>query len=451
MAPWVLWRRLYGSQVRASRAPEAEEPLPDLPTIGHNGGPALDDVDGIDPSGHKVSLHLGEKFLALFERARHKAFFGGRGSAKSHSVATYLVIVSSQRNVRIVCCRQFQNSLRDSSKELIDQKIRSLGLLDQFSITEREIIHRKTGSRFTFIGLDRNPTAMKSLEGCDIAWVEEASSINRTSFEILIPTIRKPGSQIIWTWNPDKQDDPVDAYFRSEIKPPDSIIVRVGFEDNPWFFQTEMPNEMWFMQQGNHERYKHIWLGEYDTTFEGRIFTNVEFGYYDVPEYVAPRYGLDFGFGTDPSSIVKVYPDLDNGVIYVEREITGSVPLRQLPAAIDQVIESNGDWIVADSAQPGAIDHLRSVGYNITGAVKAQGSIKTGINWLKGFRIIISPECPNLTKEARLYTWQVDRRTKQVLSVPVDAHNHSWDAVRYATESLQTVAPGSRGAVKMSL
>lgn len=389
-------------------------------------------------------LYIGERFLQLFKPARHKAFFGGRGSAKSHSIATVLVIIAAHSCKRIVCARQFQNSLRDSSKELIEQKIKALGLADQYTILEREIIHKTTGSRFTFIGLDRNPDSAKSLEGADICWVEEARTINQRSMEILIPTIRKPGSEIWWSWNPENRNDPVDDYFRGNGKerenwlpPVNSIIQEVGIEDNPWFYQTEMPNEMWYMKQGNLKRFEHIWGGSYDDDFEGKVFSNVMIGRIPVPDYVAPRYGMDFGFGNDPSFVVKVYVMEAARQIYIAREFMGRTALRDLPASILTVVDDESDLIKADSSQPGTIDHLCSQGFNLVGAKKGPGSVKSGINWLQSYQIVIDPECEHMREEARLYSWQKDRLTGQKLSVPVDAHNHGWDAVRYATEDCQ--------------
>jgi phage terminase large subunit len=409
--------------------------------MGHNGGPLL------DAPRPAVKLYLGEKFLRLFGPERHKAYFGGRGSGKSHAIATVLPLKMAQRNMRLVCARQYQVSIKDSVKELLEQKIKMLGLSDEFAIYEREIVHRYTESRATFIGLDRNPDSAKSLEGADSCWVEEARTINARSMEILIPTIRKVGSEIIWSWNPEERDDPVDNYFRGEgenegeWRPPvNSVIMRVGIEDNPWFYQTAMPQEMWHMMNGNPTRYKHVWLGEYDDTYDTKVFTNIEHGRIDVTQggWTAPRYGMDFGFGSDPSAIVKVYINNYTRVIYVAREFCGHVPIRDLPKALDLVIESIEDAISADSSQPGTIDHLVSQGYNVIGAKKGPGSVKAGINWLQGYKIVIDPGCPFLRDEARLYSWQVDRITRKPLPIPVDAHNHLWDAIRYATEDAQT-------------
>lgn len=305
-----------------------------------------------------------------------------------------------------------------------------------YRIYDREIVHETTQSRYTFIGLDRNPDSAKSLEGADICWVEEARTINKRSMEILIPTIRKPGSEIWWSWNPEYRDDPVDAYFRGPTPPLDSFICRVGIEDNPFFYHTALPQEMWFMQQGNYARYLHVWGGEYDDAYDTKVFPTVEIGRIQVPEYCAPRYGMDFGFGSDPSFVVKVYILQEHRIIYIAREARGCVPLRDLPALMANVIDDRSDHIRADSSQPGVIEHLSSNGFNISGAVKGPGSVKAGINFIQGYRIVIDPDCEHMREEARLYSWQIDKITKKVLNVPVDAHNHGWDATRYALEDV---------------
>lgn len=414
--------------------------------LGHNGGP---------PLAAAVDVYIGEKFLPLFHPYRHKALYGGRGSAKSHSVGTALPIITAKEHKRVVCAREFQNSIRDSVKELLEGKIRALGLADQYAIYEREIVHKKLESRYSFIGLDRNPQSAKSLEGADICWVEEARTIKQRSMEILIPTIRKPGSEIWWCWNPEQPEDPVDDYFRGNDpkhrknndweRPPNSYICEVGIEDNPFFYHTAIANEAEYMRRGNLARYKHIWEGGYDVDYEGKIFQNVVVGRIEVPEHIAPRYGMDFGFGNDPNAIVKVYVNFERREIYIAREAGGRLSLRQLPAALREVIDSDADLVKGDSSQPGTIEHLNSEGFNIVGAKKGPGSVKTGITWLQGFRIIIDPECEQMRDEARLYSWQKDRLTGKVLSAPIDAHNHYWDAVRYATEDCQLEGAAAAG------
>lgn len=416
--------------------------------IGDNGGP---------PLGAPVPVYFGEKYMPLFSRYRHKVFYGGRGSGKSHAIATALAIIASKHGVLVVCARQYQNSIKTSVKELIENKIKMLGLAGDFKFLEREIINEKTGAKFIFIGLDRNPESAKSLEGADICWVEEANTINARSMEILEPTIRKPGSEIWWSYNPEFTTDPVDNYFRGGalpegavfVPPPDSYICRVGIEDNPWFYQTEMPQQMWHMEQGNPARFRHVWGGEYDEDYEGRIYSDVMIGRVDVPANIDPRYGMDFSSGgAHPHAILRAYVLDHSKQIYIAREAALSVPMRHFHAAIDSVIDTRADQIVCDSSQPGTIEQLNFEGFNCVPAKKGPGSVKAGITWLQGYQLVIDPDCPLIAKEARTYSWAIDRVTKKRTDAPVKVLDDLLDALRYATEDAQTnPAPSADGGV----
>jgi phage terminase large subunit len=381
----------------------------------------------------EVGISVPEKFLPLYQPFRHKAFHGGRGSAKSHSFGQALSIMSAQRKLRIGCGRQFQNSIRDSVKELIEQKIKDLNIRDGFKITDQEIIHRSTGSRFSFFGLERNPDSQKSLEGLDIFWGEEAHTFNEKSLEIIIPTVRAKGSEMWWSWNPRYRTDPVDNMFRGSVRPERSVVVEVGYEDNPYFFETELPAEMRFLKKKNLEKYKHVWRGGYDENSEARIFPNTRIGRLEVPEHILPRFGMDFGFSNDPNAVIKLYVLHETQQIYIAAEAFGRVPLTALADLVLSVPESDRWPIIADSARPETIDYLRGKGFSIHSATKGPGSIKNGINWLQGYDIVIDPDCLNMQEEARLYFWKLDPLGKP-LSIPVDKYNHGWDAIRYAVE-----------------
>jgi len=395
------------------------------------------------PPLSQVNTVLGEKHVrTLWTPARHKALYGGRGSAKSWSVATYLAVRAAEERKRIVCGRQFQNSITDSSKELIERRILTLNLASQFEIQERSLVHKGTGSQFIFIGLERNIESVRSLEGADIVWIEEARTIKAKSMEVLLPTIRNEGSEIIWTWNPELPSDPVDFYFRGTgakpgtwSPPPRSNITFVDYTDNPFFYQTELPHEMETLKRGNQARYKHVWLGEYDTKHESKVFTNVRIDRIDTGQ-VPPRYGMDFGFGTDPSFVVKVYVSERRRQVYIAKEASGRVTMDELPTMARSVIENEHDQIRADSSQPGTIEFLCARGLNVVPAKKGPGSVKSGINWLQGYEIVIDPSCEAMREESRLYSWMTDRVTGHILSFPVDANNHGWDGVRYAVEDL---------------
>lgn len=385
-----------------------------------------------------MDARLGQKFLdTLFAQdIRHKALHGGRGGAKSWSVATYLAVRAGQERKRIVCARQFQNSIRDSSKELIEKRIRALGMDNQFTITDRYITHNATESQFIFVGLERNIESIRSLEGADIVWIEEARTISAKSMEILLPTVRAAGSEMIWTWNPVNPTDPVDAYFRKGKPPPRTIVTEVNYHDNPYFEHTEMPNEMQVLKDGNYLRYLHVWEGHYDVSYETKVFSNVRIGRPEIPANTAPYYGMDFGFGQDPSAVVKLFAFPERKILYIAAEAFGRYTMDQLPHMVRSVTRQDGDLIMCDSSQPGTIEFLQSRGINVQPAKKGPGSIKTGILFLQGFEIIIDPGCEQMQSEAHLYSWMTDKLTGQALSTPVDAHNHGWDAVRYATENL---------------
>jgi phage terminase large subunit len=379
----------------------------------------------------------------LFAKARHKALFGGRGAQKSWAIATYLLIQAGQSRKRIICARQFQNSIRDSSKELIERRIRDLELSEQYDVTGQIIRHIGTGAEFLFLGLERNVESIRSLEGADIVWIEEARTISAKSMEILLPTVRNPNSELIWSWNPELPTDPVDAYFRKGEPPPDAIVTKVSWADNPYFDDTALPAEMARLRQNNYERYRHVWEGEYDISYQSKVFTRVVVGRPDVPPDAAPLFGLDFGFSIDPTVIVKVYHLPATGQLYVAAEAGGRVPTDQLPDMLASIVHDPGDLVRADSARPETIDYLQKRGFGVRPARKGPGSIRDGIAFLQSFELVLDPDCEKMREELRCYSWPVDRLTGQVIAGvnPIDAHNHYADALRYAVSDLITDAP----------
>jgi phage terminase large subunit len=213
-------------------------------------------------------VNLSEKmgplcYNTLFAKARHKALYGGRGGGKSFATATYVLLEALKTRKRVVCARQFQNSIRDSSKELLERRLYTLGMNDQFTVTDRTITNT-LNSDFVFVGLERNVESIRSLEGADIVWIEEARTISARSMETLLPTVRAAGSEMIWLWNPQLPEDPVDRYFRGAKPPPNSLVTKIDWRDNPHFHDTEMPAEMEILRQNNLDRYRHVWLGDYD-------------------------------------------------------------------------------------------------------------------------------------------------------------------------------------------
>ena len=211
--------------------------------------------------------------LPLIEPMRYKGASGGRSSGKSHFFAEEAVErMVTDPHFRFVCIREIQRSLKFSAKSLVEAKIESLGVGHLFDIKNTEI-HRLGGTGIMiFEGMqDHTADSLKSLEGFDVAWVEESHSISKRSLSLLLPTIRKEGSEIWFSWNPDLPSDPVDVFFESE--PEGSIRVHATYRDNP-FLPGVMLTEALRMQIADVVEYEHVWLGGYFTGGAGRVYSN---------------------------------------------------------------------------------------------------------------------------------------------------------------------------------
>lgn len=210
-----------------------------------------------------------QKLSILFDPARYKVLYGGRGGAKSWGVARALLIIGAKQPTRILCAREFQTSIKDSVHKLLSDQIFSMGLQDFYEITQTAI-RGKNGTEFSFAGLKNNVANIKSYEGCDIAWVEEAQTTSKMSWNVLIPTIRKEGSEIWITFNPELESD--ETYKRFVVDPPEnSIVQRVNWSDNPWFPET-LRLEKDALYARDREAYNTIWEGVCRQTVDGAIF-----------------------------------------------------------------------------------------------------------------------------------------------------------------------------------
>lgn len=218
----------------------------------------------------KIEANIPAKLGFLFQPKRYKVAYGGRGSGKSHSFATALLLIAASRKVRVLCTREVQKSIKDSVHRLLSDKITALGLQKKFRVLETEI-RGTNGSEFIFAGLS-NQTAdsVKSLEGVDYCWCEEAHTISKRSWDILIPTIRKPGSEIWVSFNPDMDSD--DTYKRFVTSPPpECISVSTNWSDNPWFTH-ELELERQHCLATNKDDYDNIWEGKCKAAVSGAIY-----------------------------------------------------------------------------------------------------------------------------------------------------------------------------------
>lgn len=251
----------------------------------------------------QVSLELPEKLLPILQPRRFKILHGGRGGAKSHTVAQVLIMLSMQRKLRILCVREVQKSLAQSSMQVIKDYIERLGLGAYFELLKTEVRCRNTGSTFSFSGLkDHTADSIKSFEGADIVWVEEAHSVTDHSWTILIPTIlRTDGAEIWATFNPDQETDYVYSRFVAGTDP-NALVIEVNHRDNPWFNKA-MDEERLQLKAVNDDLYQHVWEGKC-RSLAGLLFKRVWFKRYDLgkqPLELNDYMASDYAGGQDPN------------------------------------------------------------------------------------------------------------------------------------------------------
>jgi len=210
------------------------------------------------------------KLKFLFEPNRYKVAYGGRGSGKSWGFARALLMQGTEKPMRILCAREIQKSIKQSVHTLLKDQIQALGLGQFYEVVETAI-RGINGTEFTFAGLATNTVeSIKSFEGVDIVWIEEAQTVSKRSYDILIPTIRKPGSEIWVTFNPYMDTD--DTYKRFIInKPNDAVVVKMNYNDNPWFPDV-LERERARCKQNNPEDYDNIWEGATKAAADGAIY-----------------------------------------------------------------------------------------------------------------------------------------------------------------------------------
>lgn len=386
---------------------------------------------------------LNNPFVELWRPHRYKVFYGGRGSGKSFAVAEALIVMADMAPIRVLACREIQNSIKDSSYQLLKDTAIRLGLAGHFRFLDSEIRHSLTGSRFIFKGLSHNEQSVKSTEGIDICWVEEAQTVSETSWKTLIPTIRASGSEIWVTFNPLNIDDPTTKRF-IENPPPDAYTRKVNYDENP-YFPEELRKEMEWCRETDYESYLHVWEGFPRTISDAQIFRG-KFTVESFPDDLWQKadrlfFGTDFGFANDPTAMVRCFV-FDNR-LYIDYEAYKTkVEIDQLPAFYRTVPEVDNWPIHADGARPETISYLAnrvSPPFRISAAKKWQGSVEDGIAYLKSFdKIVIHPRCKYTADEFRLYSYKVDKTTGEVLPQIVDKFNHAVDALRYALDGYIT-------------
>lgn len=382
-------------------------------------------------------MEIPTEFKRLLDRDwREAAVYGGRFSLKSHTVARILLMRARQSKTRVLCCREMQNSIADSSHQLLADLI-SLYELYDFEVTDKSIINKINGSDFLFKGLHRNEQSVKSTEGIDIAWVEEAQSITESSIEILTPTVRKEGSQIIYTYNRLEEEDAIHRRLVIEGRP-NTLVINVNYDTalKYGFMPDEIKNEMEDDKERRQDLYKHKWLGEPLSLLESRIYQGWQ-TIDEVPfEARLERHGLDFGWNPDMAALVDIYyynggyilDELNCQLEWSNREVAET--LKNLPKALT----------VADSAEPKSIAEIQSYGINIVGSKKGPDSLRHGIKAVQDLKISVTKRSKNLLTGYRGWLWKVDKDGNIIAGVP----EHEPDTLAAARYALETLIPVHR-------
>ncbi len=317
-------------------------------------------------------------FLPLLQPARYKAAYGGRGSGKSQFFAELLVATALRRpGFRGLCCREVQKSLKESAKRLIESKIAALGVGDQFEVQETQI---KTpgGGLVVFAGLqDHTSESIKSYEGFDVAWVEEAQTVSERSLNLLRPTIRTPGSELWFSWNPRLETDAVDKMLRGGELPTGAVVVRANWDANRRF-PAELEQERQDCLRQQPEQYAHIWEGDYVSVAEGAYFAR------DLA--LAREQGRITQVAADPLMQYRAFWDIgvrDATSIWIAQFTGQTIKVLDYYEAVGQPLGTHLEWLRShgygsalcvlphDGAVQDAVtairfeDHIRTAGFEV--------------------------------------------------------------------------------------
>ncbi len=360
--------------------------------------------------------------------------YGGRAAGKSWEFARQLLKRAAAKPLRVLCTRELQKSIKDSVHKVLKDQMTAIGLESNFDAGET-YLRSNVGAEFLYKGLRHNTQEIKSTEGIDICWVEEAQLTTADSWKFLIPTIlgRKPGAEIWVSFN---VDDESDATYQDFVvtQRDNSIVMKINYDDNP-FVSKDTLAEKNYMKSVDYDSYLNIWEGFPRKHTDAQIFKNkFEVSTFEPqPSWEGPFFGIDWGFSKDPTTMVKCW--VSNNTLYIEEEAYElEVEIDKLPALFQTVSESADNISYADSARPETISYLKRHGFpHIKAVDKWKGSVEDGIEYIRQFmRVVIHPDCPNTTQEFRLYSFKVDKQTEEVLPDVVDKNNHLIDAIRYA-------------------
>jgi phage terminase large subunit len=395
----------------------------------------------------EVKAGFPKAFKPLLEPHRYKVFYGGRGSGKSWSFATVLISLAANAPRRILCTRETMSSIRDSVHQLLSDRIHTFGLDSQFTVEKSSIRHRN-GSEFIFAGLRHNVAQIRSLEGIDICWCEEAANITNASWEVLIPTVRKDGSEIWLSFNPVLETDATYERF-VKSQPANSVVRHVSLTDNPWF-PEELRREAAELKQRDPDAWAHVYGGQCRHTLDGAIYAR-ELRQAQEDDRIGP-------VPYDPSKPVSVYFDLgwaDNTSIWFAQHIAGECRLidfvqdSQRPFShYVQVLQNRGYvfqtmWLPHDAEAKSlgtgrSIEEMaRAAGWRVRIVPKL--SVEDGINAVRTLFPTMwfdATRCADGVQALRHYRYDVDDNGQFSRKPLHDSASHASDALRYCAVAM---------------
>lgn len=409
------------------------------------------------------------------EMAKYRiiTFHGGRGSGKTFSVSDAITRYMHDARMKVLCGRELQVSIEDSSKAELELAISRQGRDHVFLSTNKYIKALNTGSTAVFKGLKSNIDSLKSIAGIKLFWGEEAQSMSKETMEKLLPSIRTPGNRMLFTMNPEDEDSHVYQELVAKAGQPgyeDRLAIQVNYYDNPYFtesLESDRVNALQRIIDAPTEDAKNQAIADYCWIWLGhtkQIVGNAVIKRFEVRDFEEPpqhlqefRYGADWSNGgADPTAGVRLFianNERGKACLWITHEVyTNNHSLDELPSLfasslpglVSNMYGMPSPTMTADSALPLAINKMNDNGIDTQGANKAAGSLENGLMFLNNFdRIYIHPRCAYMLQEAKGYRWKVDKKTGKVMPTLEKGNDHLWDAVRYSLEDLIEQKPDS--------
>ena len=393
-----------------------------------------------------MAAEFPEKLKFLFSPQRYKVAYGGRGSGKSWGFADALLTLGATKSLRVLCAREVQNSIKDSVHRLLKDQIERLGLSEYYTVLDTEIRGRQNDSLFLFSGLSNQTVeSLKSIEGVDVCWVEEAKNVTKRSWDILTPTIRKRDSEIWVTFNPDLETD--ETYVRFVKDPPTNCTsVEMNWRDNPFFDQV-LETERQDTLRRDPDGYENIWEGKPKRVADGAVYAKEVSALYNenrvraVPYDPLLRVHTVWDLGWNDATSIGYFQRSGSELRLIDYEEESFVTLDQWVARLEKKPYRYGfDWLPHDaqakrqqSSGKSTQDILKALGRK-TKIVPSE-SVENGIRATRMMfpRLYVNKDkCEAWLECVKRYRRDINQRTDEPSGPVHDKYSHGADMTRYA-------------------